>query len=74
MGHSISCFFFPSCDAFSASFILLLNSSSVSSISSKPAGGGLRLREVRTGGISGYVANETKIKAVLRDFSKEGQK
>lgn len=51
MGHSTSCFFLPSCGEFSASFILLLNSSRVSSRSSKPAGGGLRLRAVRTGGM-----------------------
>lgn len=51
MGHRTSCFFLPSCEAFSASFILLLYSRRVSSISSKPAGGGLRVREERMGGI-----------------------
>ena len=60
MGHNISCFFFPSCGAFSASFILLLNSSNVSSISSNPSGGGLRLREVRTGGMVGSVFRLTE--------------
>ena len=53
MGHMTSWRFFPSCVAFSASFILLLNSRRVSSMSSKPVGGGLRIREVRTGGIVG---------------------
>jgi hypothetical protein len=51
MGQSTSCFFLFSCDAFSASFIWFANSRSVSSISSKPSGGGLRFRAVRTGGI-----------------------
>lgn len=55
-GHSISCFFLPSCEAFSASFILLANSSSVSSMSSKPSGGGLRLRDVRRGGMADDVS------------------
>lgn len=51
IGQSTSCLFLPSCGAFSASFILLLNSRRVSSISSKPAGGGFWLRPVRIGGI-----------------------
>jgi hypothetical protein len=53
MGHMTSWRFLPSCVAFSASFILLLNSRRVSSMSSKPAGGGLRMRDVRTGGMMG---------------------
>lgn len=53
IGHNASCFLLPSEGAFSASFILLENSSRVSSISSKPSGGGLRLRELRIGGMVG---------------------
>lgn len=56
MGQSISCFFFPSCEAFSASFILLANSSSVSSMLSNPSGGGLRLRDERMAGMLIYVS------------------
>ena len=52
IGHRTSCRFLPSCEAFSASFILLANSRSVSSMSSKPSGGGLRFRAERTGGMS----------------------
>lgn len=51
MGQSDSWCRLPSCEAFSASFILFENSRRVSSISEKPAGGGLRVRDVRIGGI-----------------------
>lgn len=50
-GQTISCLFLPSCEAFSASFILFWNSRRVSSMSSKPSGGGLRLHAVLTGGM-----------------------
>lgn len=53
MGHTVSCFFLPSCEAFWASRILFWYSSSVSSMSSKPAGGGLRDPRDRTGGMVG---------------------
>lgn len=51
IGQTISCFFLPSWLAFSASFILFPNSSSVSSMSSKPSGGGLRLFDVLSAGM-----------------------
>ena len=55
MGHSTSARFLPSWGADSASFILLANSSRVSSMSSKPSGGALRLRPVlRMGGMAGF--------------------
>lgn len=54
MGHRVSWRFLPSLVADWASFILLENSRRVSSMSSKPGGGGLRLRfALRMGGIVG---------------------
>lgn len=50
-GHSISCCFFPSWLAFSASFILLENSRRVSSMSPKPSGGALRPLDERIAGM-----------------------
>ena len=64
--------FLPSWLAFSASFILLLNSRSVSSMSSNPAGGGLRMRDVRTGGMIGRSKDVVGIGEKGDDTKSEG--
>ena len=53
MGHVASWRFFFDVSVASASFNLLEKSSSVSSMSVKPDGGGLRVRGVRRAGIVG---------------------
>ena len=73
MGQSTSFRFLPSCGAFSASFILLPNSSSVSSMSSKPSGGGLRLRDDRTAGIvyvGGCMCGVGALESLVLSFSR----
>jgi hypothetical protein len=69
IGHVISYFFLPSCDAFSASFILFWNSSSVSSRSSKPSGGAFfEARAVRRGGMTTIGGVDAVVS--LRGFAK----
>lgn len=72
IGHMTSWCFLPSWLAFSASFILLLNSRSVSSMSSNPAGGGLRMRDVRTGGMIGRSKDVVGIGEKGDDTKSEG--
>ena len=64
-GQRTSCFFLPSVEAFSASFILFWNSSSVSSMSSKPSGGGLRFLDVRMAGIFATVLRLSRRRGVV---------
>ena len=61
MGHRTSFRFFPSCEAFSASFILFENSSRVSSRSSNPSGGGFRFLAERTAGMSSIAGSQMTV-------------